>query len=578
MRHQLRLPKVDLPQHQPNGELQKPTVFARKNQGKFVSLRVKLLLGFSLIFSIVFAGAFYWFYTFTTEKTISRLRADMKSTLLGATKGINVKELLTLYAEGKPNAAGFSDDLRFRHQLAWFETVHNIEPRAWLYTYTVGNAKDNRRVGKPTVAPNQLEIIYLVDLWANYNPSKSVQFLESGIPASITHEVIEQGAIAETPDIYTDKWGTWLSAFAPLKNASGKVVAILGVDIEANYVLKVQQEIRDKVWLSFFSTYAILFILVYILSGVLTKHLTELTHSAERIAEGNYGQTLSFANKSRFPDEMNTLAQIFEVMIDSIRTREQMIREGKQAEDTIRLALQEEKELSELKSRFVSMASHEFRTPLTTIRTAIEILERFGDVASEEKKVEYFQRIRSSIQNIDHLMEDVLTIGKAEAGKLEFSPTQLNLEEFCQEILEEIQLGAGTSHNFSFTIQGDSQQCCLDPKLLRSILTNLLSNALKYSPKGSLVKLTLFYSDQSINFEVQDQGIGIPLEDQPQLFELFHRARNADTIRGTGLGLAIVKQCVELHQGNITFTSQENKGSTFRVELPFNSNYFQPQK
>ncbi|MGA7932157.1 MAG: HAMP domain-containing sensor histidine kinase, partial [Kovacikia sp.] len=418
---------------------------------------MKLLLGFSLVFSVVFAGAFYWFYTFTTEKTISRLRTDMKSTLLGASKGINVKELLDLYAEGKPNAAGFSDDARFRHQLAWFETVHNIEPRAWLYTYIVGKAENNRRVGKPTVAPNQLEIIYLVDLWANYNPSKSVQFLESGIPGAVTHEVIEKGKIAETPDIYTDKWGTWLSAFAPLQDSKGKVVAILGVDIEANYVLKVQQEIRDKVWLSFFSAYAVLFILVYILSGVLTKHLIELTRSAERIAEGNYDQALSFANKSCFPDEMNTLAQIFEVMIGSIRTREQMIREGKQTEDKIRLALQEEKELSELKSRFVSMASHEFRTPLTTIRTAIEILECFGDVAGEEKRNEYFQCIRSSIQNLDQLMEDVLVIGKAEAGKLEFNPTRLNLEEFCQEIIEEIQMGSGTSHKLSFTIQDDCQ-------------------------------------------------------------------------------------------------------------------------
>ncbi|MCL6433168.1 MAG: sensor histidine kinase [Leptolyngbyaceae cyanobacterium HOT.MB2.61] len=521
-----------------------------------------------MVFSIVFAGAFYWFYTFTTEKTISRLRADMKSTLIGAANGIDVKELLALYINGKPNAHGFSDDPRFQHQLAWFEMVHSIEPRAWLYTYTFGKAKYNRRIGEPAVAPDQLEIIYLVDLWAKYNPAKSVRFLEAGVPGQVTEQVIQRGAIAETPDIYTDKWGTWLSAFAPLKDSSGKVVAILGVDIQADYVLKVQQEIRDKVLLSFVSTYGVLFILVYILSGVLTKHLTELTESAKRITIGNYNQVLSFAKQRWFPDEMNTLAQVFEVMIDSIRTREQQIREGKQAEDEIRRALEEEKELSELKSRFVSIASHEFRTPLTAIRTATEILEQYGDVASEEKKREYFRRIRTAIQNINQLMEDVLTIGKAEAGKLEFNPIRLNLEEFCQEILDEIKLGVGSNHTITFTCEGNCQHACLDAKLLRSILTNLLSNAIKYSPQGSIVRFALFCSQKNVYFEIQDQGIGIPPDDQPKLFELFHRARNADTVRGTGLGLAIVKQCVELHQGQITFTSQENIGTTFRVEFP----------
>ena len=492
----------------------------------------------------------------------------MRSTLAGATRGIEVSELLALYAEGTRNSAGFSDDPRFQRQLAWFETVHSIEPRAWLYTYTFGKAKDNRRIGKPAVASDQLEIIYLVDLWVNHNPSKAVHFLEAGIPAAVTYQVIQQGAIVETPEIYTDKWGTWLSAFAPLKDKNGKVVAIVGVDIQADYVLNLQQEIRGKVWLSFGATYGVLFILVYILSGVLTKHLSELTHSAKRIAAGNYDQSLSFANQRYFPDEMNILAQVFQVMIDSIRTRERLIREGKQAEDEMRRALQEEKELNELKSRFVSMASHELRTPLTVIRTATEILEQYGNIASEEKKREYFQRIRVAIQNIDQLMEDVLTIGRTEAGKLELNPTWLDLEEFCREILQEIRLGTGATHTIAFTSHGNCQRAYLDPKLLRSILTNLLSNAVKYSPAETKIQFQLFYLENKLRFKIQDQGIGIPLEDQPRLFQMFYRAKNADTIRGTGLGLAIVKQCVEVHRGTITFTSQEKAGTTFTIELP----------
>lgn len=537
-------------------------------QTRSISLRVKILLGFSVVFSIGFAGAFYWFYTFTSEKTISRLRSDMRSTLVGAAKGVDVNELLALYREGKQNSVGFSDDPRYQHQLAWLATVHSIEPRAWLYTYTFGQAKDNRRMGKPAVDPEQLEIIYLVDLWSKFSPSKSVRFLEAGIPGLVTHQVIEQGEVIETPGIYTDKWGSWLSAFAPLKDAKGNVVAILGVDIQADYVAKVQQEIRDKVFLSFVATYGFLFILVYLLSGVLTKHLTELTESAKRISEGNYNQPPSFGHQRWFPDEMTTLARVFEDMINSIRTREQLIREGKQAEDEMRRALEEEKELNELKSRFVSMASHEFRTPLTAIRTATEILERYGDVASEDKKREYFQRIRAAIQNINQLMEDVLTIGKADAGKLEFNPTWFDLQDFCQEILEEIRLGVGSEHTITFATQGNCTQAFLDAKLLRSILTNLLSNAVKYSPQGSIVKFELTCLDQIARFSVRDEGIGIPEADQPKLFELFHRASNADTIRGTGLGLAIVKQCIELHQGNISFVSKENIGTTFYVELP----------
>lgn len=548
--------------------LDQSTSTLSRNRGKFISLRVKLLLSFSMVFSIVFAGAFYWFYTFTTEKTISRLRADMKSTLSGAARGIDIKELLSLYAEGNQNSAGFSDDPRFHRQLSWLETVHRIEPRAWPYIYFVDKAKNNRRVGQPAVAPNELEIIYLVDLWAKYNSSKSVHFLEPGVPGLVTYQVLERKEIVEVPDIYSDKWGTWLSAFAPLQDASGKIVAIIGIDIQADYVHQVQQEIQGKVWLSFIATYLVLFALVYILSGVFTKHLTELAQSAQHIAAGNYNQSLSFANQRIFPDEMTILAQVFEAMINSIRTREQLIREGKQTENEIRLALQQEKELSELKSRFVSMASHEFRTPLTAIRTATEILERYGDVVSAEKKQEYFQRIRTAIQNINQLMEDVLTIGKSEAGKLEFNPLWLNVEEVCDDILNEIRLGPGAHHTITVDIQESCKLAYLDPKLLRSILTNLLSNAVKYSSEGSPVTFNVSCLNQIIRFEIGDQGIGIPEKDQPKLFELFHRASNAETIRGTGLGLAIVKQCVELHQGQIAFDSQENHGTTFYVELP----------
>jgi signal transduction histidine kinase len=558
-----------LQQRQLKGKHQLPSAIANLALVKFVSLRVKLLIGFSVLFSIVFAGAFYWFYNFTTDKIMSRLRVDMQSTLTGAARGVDVEELMALYAEGKPNAVGFSDDPRYRNQIAWFEVVHSIEPRVWLYSYVVADSNKNRRIGPSAVKPGQLELIYLVDLWANYDSAKAAKFLQSDIPGTELRQVLEQQDLVESPEVYSDRWGTWLSAFAPLRNKNGEIVAILGLDIQADYLTQVQRQIRNRILISFIITYAILFALIYVLSGILTRQLSEVTKSAKRIGGGDYGLDLSHLTQNHFPDEMTSLARVFESMVDSIRTREQLIREGKQTEYEMRLALEQERELNELKSRFVSMVSHELRTPLTVIRTSLELLERYGDIATAEKRQEYFQRSRGAIQNMTQMLEDVLTIGKAEAGKLEFNPTALDLQQFCYEIVEEMQLGISTNHTIQFTGEGMCNDVYLDPRLLRSILTNLISNAVKYSLAGSTVEVRLICRDNTAVFEIQDHGIGIPKDDQPRLFELFHRASNASLIRGTGLGLAIVRECVAHHQGKIDFTSQEGVGTTFIVTLPF---------
>ncbi|MDX2216169.1 MAG: HAMP domain-containing sensor histidine kinase [Oculatellaceae cyanobacterium bins.114] len=542
-----------------------------KRYNQPVSLRVKLLIGFSIVFSIVFAGAFYWFYTFATAKIMTRLKADMRTTLIGAAAGVDVDELMALYAEGERNPSGFSSDLRYINQLRWFQTVHSVEPRVWLYSYAVGTARNNRRIGAPAVKPDQLEIVYLTDLWSVYDPSKAARFLQADVPSPVTYQVLREGEIVETPKIYTDQWGTWLSAFAPLRDERGEIVAVLGLDIQADYVHQVQTEVRSLVLISFVITYAVLFILIYFLSGALTQQLTELTESAKRIGDGAYSLDLSSLTKSPFPDELNTLAQVFETMVDSIRTREHMIRQGKQAEYEMQLALQEERELNELKSRFVSMVSHELRTPLTVIRTSLELLERYHDVVTESKKREYFQRSQMAVQNMTQLLEDVLTIGKADAGRLEFNPTTLDLKQFCYEIVEEMQMGVGSNYEIAFAAEGDCAEVKADPKLLRSILTNLLSNAIKYSPIKSIVTFHLSCDQYSAVFVIQDEGIGIPSDDQPRLFELFHRASNVSTIRGTGLGLAIVRECVAHHQGTITFTSKEGIGTTFTVTLPLRS-------
>lgn len=534
-----------------------------------VSLRTKLLVGFSVAFSLVFAGAFFWFYNFATDKAMTRLREDMRSTLLGAATEMDADELLELYAEGQPNLSGFSDDPRYLSQLEWFATVHQIEPRAWLYSFVIGSdSQVNRRVGEPVGEPGQPELIYLVDLWSKYDSSKAAKFLEPAQISAPVNRMIQNGTLEEVHEIYQDSWGRWLSAYAPIKNRNGDVVAGIGLDIQADYVFQVQQAIRRRVVISFAITYAILFILIYLLSGILTQRLSHLTESAERISSGDYDLDLSPLMQNRFPDEMHTLALVFASMVDSIRTRERLIRAGKELEDEMRIALQEERDLNELKSRFVSMVSHELRTPLTVIRTSFELLERYGNVAREEKRQEYFQRGRAAVHHMNQLLEDVLTIGKAEAGKLDFNPVPLDLHQFCNEIVEEIQLGLGAHHVIDFQAEGNCQEACLDPKLLRSILTNLLSNAIKYSASGSTVNFNLTCLQDSIVIEVRDRGIGIPLDDQPRMFQQFHRASNAGTIRGTGLGLSIVLECVNHHNGQISFTSEVGVGTTFVVSLP----------
>lgn len=244
------------------------------------------------------------------------------------------------------------------------------------------------------------------------------------------------------------------------------------------------------------------------------------------------------------------------------------ITERKQAEEDIRQAIEQEKKLSELKSRFVTMASHEFRTPLTSIMSSSELLEHYGFKWDEAKKLTHLHRIQSSVKHMTSLLNDVLLLGKADAGKLELQPKQINLPEFCQDLVEEIQLTTKT-HQIVFQVECDRQFIvCMDEKLLRHIVNNLLSNAIKYSPDSDRVIFDLICQSKQATFRVRDFGIGVPVEEQDQLFDSFHRAGNVGSIPGTGLGLPIVKRSVDLHGGTILVESQVGVGTTFTVTLP----------
>ncbi|AFZ11976.1 GAF sensor hybrid histidine kinase [Crinalium epipsammum PCC 9333] len=237
-------------------------------------------------------------------------------------------------------------------------------------------------------------------------------------------------------------------------------------------------------------------------------------------------------------------------------------------EGKLRQLLEKEKELSALKSRFVTMTSHEFRTPMSTILSSTELLEHFSHKLSEEKKSQHFQRIQSAIKNMTQLLEDVLVFGKAEAGKLELKPICFDVKQFCQELVEEMRLNSGSQYLMSFVAQSDDTNVFMDEKILYQILNNLLSNAIKYSPKGGKINFDLVCENNLAIFTIKDQGIGIPQAEQVQLFNSFYRGSNVGGIAGTGLGLAIVKKCVDLQGGVITVNSQVGVGTTFTVTIP----------
>lgn len=536
------------------------TVTPTPKKTKFISLRTKLLVGCSLAFATVWAGVFYRAYSLATEQAISHIKDDLASTLTAAANQVNGDTFLSLYREGKRREDGYSNDLRYWQHVRWLATVESIEPRAFTYTYVA--------------APEPGAIFFIGSGSAINHRIDGAKFLQyydvEAEEGSTEGSILYQGLSSQTisTESFTDQWGTWISGVAPITNLQGEKVGALGVDFRFDEVRKVQQAIRHQFLISFIPTYGIIFVLVYILSSELTKHLTKLTESAEFIGAGNYEQGLSYSRQSRFPDEMDILAKVFDLMITSIRTREQLIREGKLVENEMRHALQVEKELSELKSRFVAMVSHELRTPLTVIKTSTELLEHYGQKITEEKKQQYFCRMQTAIQNMTQLLEDVLVANQAEAGQLEFNPISLDLEQFCREITAEMQPEEGSSPVITFTSQMNGEPACVDKKLLRFILINLLSNALKYSKTGQTIDFELVCHKQIATFTVRDRGIGIPPEDQPHLFKLFHRAGNVEAVQGTGLGLAIAQQCVLRHQGEISFTSQLGEGTTFTVKIP----------
>ncbi|MDJ0742187.1 MAG: PAS domain-containing sensor histidine kinase [Xenococcaceae cyanobacterium MO_167.B27] len=239
----------------------------------------------------------------------------------------------------------------------------------------------------------------------------------------------------------------------------------------------------------------------------------------------------------------------------------------KKAEAEMRMALEKEKELRELKSSFISMASHEFRNPLSSILVCADVLNTNNKSLDSEETKFYATLIKEAALNMQYILEDVLILSKTEAKQQKLNFSYFDLKEFCQQLIQEVKL----SHQdriINLIVSEDSLEVNADSQILWHIITNLLSNALKYSTADKPVNLQLVQQENIVVLEVQDQGIGIPPEAQKHLFESFYRANNVGDIPGTGLGLAIVKRAIDLHQGNVSIMSESGRGTTIRVELP----------
>ncbi|WOK06194.1 ATP-binding protein [Imperialibacter roseus] len=246
------------------------------------------------------------------------------------------------------------------------------------------------------------------------------------------------------------------------------------------------------------------------------------------------------------------------------------ITERKKAEKEVLRALNQEKELNELKSRFVTTASHEFRTPLSTILSSVSLIGRYISDSDQKEKIDkHVHRIKSSVNNLTYILNDFLSLGKLEEGKTTFNPVSFDLEQMISEVVSQISPTLKEDQDILLSIaEGTFGEIYVDEQMTKNILINLLNNASKYSGERQKIHLGLGRENGLLKITVKDEGIGIPKKDQQHLFDRFFRANNAINIQGTGLGLNIVKKYIELMNGHIEFSSEENKGTEFRVAIP----------
>jgi PAS domain S-box-containing protein len=238
-----------------------------------------------------------------------------------------------------------------------------------------------------------------------------------------------------------------------------------------------------------------------------------------------------------------------------------------QSQKELSESLDKERELNEIKSRFVSMASHEFRTPLSTILSSASLITKYPTTEENEKREKHIRRIKDSVNYLNELLEDFLSLGKLEEGKVTITVTTFIIKDFLADIIDEIKEMLKQGQEIKVAYEGD-EDFVTDKRMLKNILLNLLSNATKFSEEGKNIWVSVSNTNRVLSITVRDEGIGIPEGDLPYLFDTFFRGKNVSNIQGTGLGLPIIKRYLNLLHGDITVASRYNEGTTFRIKLP----------
>lgn len=329
----------------------------------------------------------------------------------------------------------------------------------------------------------------------------------------------------------------------------------MGGTRDLNGVRKDGSEIMVEVSLSPFETNEGKFIMSFIVDISQRKKSEIELHEAHRHQQQTSDE-LSRLNadlESKVRDRTEELAVAIERLAQS---KQEVLR-----------ALEKEKELNELKSRFITTASHEFRTPLGTILSSASLIARYHDAVDIDKRNKHVERIKSSVTNLTEILNDFLSIEKLEEGVIRCHPEPFNFNRLLNDLTEDMRNIAKHGQTITLNYSG-CHEIVLDRQLVKNALINLFSNAIKYSPENKPIVVNVDLTTAKLRMTIEDKGIGIPVEDQPNVFERFYRAKNSGNIQGTGLGLNIVKKYVELMDGTIVFVSKLSEGTTFTVEIP----------
>lgn len=246
----------------------------------------------------------------------------------------------------------------------------------------------------------------------------------------------------------------------------------------------------------------------------------------------------------------------------------EMIRKLTESKKEVDLALEKEKELNNLKSRFISTASHEFRTPLATIMSSVSLTGKYAESMDKDKMFKHIDRVKNSVNHLTDILNDFLSLDKLEEGVVVANPENIYLNALINELTDEMRGIAKAGQKFIYTGLQTNDQIYIDKRILKNIMLNLLSNAIKYSNENTLIEIKAKRDFDNLYIEIKDQGIGIPAKDQAHIFERFYRAHNSGNVQGTGLGLNIVKKYVEILNGEINFKSIPEKGTKFTLKFP----------